>query len=110
MEIKYKGKVLPLKYTFNSFKYMEDLDLGILSELDEKPFKIVGMTLTLLMGAMNYRPKIQYDEEQAYEVLESISDEGNMVELLEFLIGELEKSSFFKNLQEKQPAAKPAKK
>ena len=101
MEIKYKGERIDLKYTFNSFKYMEELDLGDLNNLEAKPFKIVGVTKLLLAGCMNHNPKVVYDEEAVYEVLDEVSEEGKLMELVELLMEELQKSSFFKNLQEK---------
>lgn len=78
---------------------MEELDFGDLENLDRTPFKLIGIVQMLLMGGINHRPKVQYTYSQIDEILEDTLENGDVVELLEYLIGELEKSSFFKNLQ-----------
>ena len=110
MKINYKGKDLKLIYTFHSFKYMEELDLTILEKLDQRPFKIVGVTTLLLTGAMNYSTKNIFTDEEVTEVLALVSEDGKLMELLEYLMDKLQDSSFFKNLQGPETPEKPAKK
>lgn len=109
MEITHNDKVLDLKFTFNSFKYMEELDLGELSSLDTKPFKMIGICEILLHGALNYDSKNKYDEELVEDILEKTMEEGKLFELLEHLIVLLEESSFFKNLQGEKVTKKKSK-
>lgn len=99
MELIYKEEVLELKYTFNSFRYMEELDLGELAELERKPFKMISIGETLLLGALNYNPKVKYTPQMVSEIMEEEVNNGNMVELIGNLVELLQESSFFKNLQ-----------
>ena len=100
MIIEIKGKDVELKYTFNSFKFMEDLDLGELEELERKPFKMISITQTLLLGALNNHPSVKYSDKEVSEIFENQVEGGSIVELLESLIELLQESSFFKNLQQ----------
>lgn len=100
MKMQYKDEILNLEYTFNSFRFMEELDLSELSKLDRKPFKMVGIAQILLIGALNHNPKVIFDDIKVMEILEVKSNEGKLFELLEKLIELLQESSFFKNLQE----------
>ena len=90
-----------LKFTFNSFKYMEDFDLNEINKLEEKPFKIVGILETLLMGALNNNPKVVVSEEDVQNYLEKYMEDGDLAELLQTLIDLLQDSNFFKSLQKK---------
>ena len=101
MKIELEGKELELKYTFNSFRYMEELDLMELQTLEQTPFKIIGVTETLMRGALNHNPSKRYDNKEVVAIIEQIMDDGELMELLEFLLEELQKSSFFKNLQDR---------
>ena len=106
MEIIYKGKPVELKYTFNSFKYMQDLDLEELQTLGSTPFKVLGIVDTLMKGALNHNPRRKFDDGDVSEIIEEVMEDGDLMELLEFLLEELQESSFFKNLQEEQSAPK----
>ena len=98
-----KGKEYDLKYTFNSFKYMQDLDVSVFEEIEKKPFLIAPVVETLLFGAVNHNAKQKVKQDDLIDFLdEFISDENNsLVELLESLMELLQKSGFFKSLQKK---------
>lgn len=102
MKMELGGREYTLKYTFNSFRYMEDFDLGELAELENKPFKMVRILHTLLLGAMNYDPKKVYNSEQVSQVLNVYLEDNNPVELIENLVELMGESSFFRNLQKNQ--------
>lgn len=106
MKIIYNGEDKVLKYTFHSFKFMEDLNLGEMDTLDQTPFRLIGIVQTLLLGALNHNPKEIYNEIQVDEILEDIVENGSIVETLEGLIALLQESSFFKSLQEKPKTVK----
>lgn len=88
-----------IKYTFNSFKFMENLDFSELANLERTPFKIIGILEILLMGGLNHDRKVKYTIDIVAEIVEDTMDNGDISELLGDLMVELEKSSFFKNLQ-----------
>lgn len=106
MKITIKKKEYDLKFTFNSFKYMEDFDLQEIALLERKPFKMIPITEQLLIGALNNDPKKVVLESDVSEYLETVMEEGNITELLEELMDLLQNSSFFKNLQESKPKKK----
>lgn len=108
MIITINGKEQELKFTFNSFKHMEDFELGDIAELERKPFKILTITEQLLMGALNCDPKVKFGADDIATYLEGVMEEGSITDVLEELMELLEKSSFFKNLQ--KPTKKIAKK
>ena len=97
--VKIGEKEIKLKFTFNSFKYMEDFDLNDVSMLEEKPFKIVSVMETLLMGALNNSPKVEVSVEEVQDYLEAFIVDGDLTELLKELIDLLQESNFFKSLQ-----------
>lgn len=99
MILEHKDKEYELKYTYNSFRYMQDLDLGELEVIESKPFRIIGFTEELLMGAINNDPKKKVGVALVSNIVETRMDEGKLMELMENLIKLLEESSFFKNLQ-----------
>lgn len=92
-------RTVELKYSFNSFKYMQDLDLSVMSELDKKPFQIITLSEILLTGAMNHNPKDLYGPMVVQSVLEDLLEKGELMNLIEDLMELLEASSFFKSLQ-----------
>jgi len=110
MVITFKGKEVELKYTFNSFRYMEEFDINDLGELDRKPFKLIGVVEHLLTGALNYSPNSIYKQVDilAYIEEEMEKEDGDIAGLLTGLVELLEKSNFFKNLQKSDK--KPKKK
>jgi hypothetical protein len=113
MNIKIDSKDVELKFTFNSFNYMEDFDIKALADLDGKPFKIVGIVRTLLMGAVNHDPKVRFSEAKVVEFLEVYVVEDSITDMLEELMKLLEESHFFKSLQKtknKAPMSVPKKK
>ena len=99
MNIKIKGKDVELKYTFNSFNNMEDFDINELTEIESKPFKMVRITETLLMGAVNNNPKIKFTHDDVVDFLEEYVIENSISKLIEELINLLQDSNFFKSLQ-----------
>ena len=96
--IKIGGKNVMLKYTFNSFKYMEELDLSVMNELENKPFKILSLAEILLMGAVNHDPRNIVTIDMVQEHLEAVIVEGKLVDLVSDLMKILEDSDFFKSL------------
>lgn len=101
MLIKFREKEYDLKFSFYSFNFMEDFDMGELENLDRKPFKMIGITKTLLMGAFNNNPHINVTYTEVDEFLEEYIVDNNIADLLEELINLLQDSSFFKSLQKK---------
>ena len=99
MKLEHNGKEYDLKFTYNSFRYMQDLDFGELETIDSKPFRILGFTEELLLGAINSDPKRKVGIVEVSNIVEAKMEEGKLVELMERLIKLLEDSSFFKNLQ-----------
>lgn len=99
MLINIKNKEVELKFTFNSFKYMGDFDLSALGEMEVKPFKIIPLAETLLLGAVNNNPKLRFSEFDVAEFLEEYVNGNSLPELLEELITLLQESNFFKSLQ-----------
>lgn len=100
MILKIADRDYEFKFTFNSFKYIEDFDVTVLNTIDQTPFKIVGITEQLFYGALNHDRKVKYAPLTAGELMEVYLDEGNSItELFELLMLELEESDFFKNLQ-----------
>ena len=102
-QITIKNKEVTLKYTFNSFNYMEDLDFGELDVIQTKPFKIIKVLRTLLLGAVNSDPKVAFSEMDVMEYIENFTadetSEETLVDLTKNLIDLLQESNFFKNLQ-----------
>lgn len=97
--INIKGKDLKLKFTFNSFNYMEDFNIKDFEEMEDKPFKLVPILTMLLMGALNHNPKIKISMEIVQDFLEEYVVENDLNELLDNLIVLLQDSNFFKSLQ-----------
>lgn len=103
MVITIGGKEVELKYTYHSFRYMEELDIEELMSLDKKPFKLIRISENLLLGAVNNDPKqvIKYEDVSKY--IQNEFENGNINDLLESLMVLLEESSFFQNLQKNSP-------
>lgn len=107
--INIKGIVHEPKFTFNSFKYMEEFDIDALQTLDKTPFKIIPVVEMLLLGALNSNPRTRVSLVEVDEFLdEFISGDGSLSELTEELINLLQESNFFKSLQ-KMPTKKAKK-
>ena len=103
------GIVHEPKFTFNSFKYMENFDIDALQTLDKTPFKIIPVVEMLLMGALNNNPRVRVAIVDVDAFLdEYISGGGSLTELTEELINLLQDSNFFKSLQ-KNPTKKAKK-
>lgn len=99
MVIKIKDKEVDLKFTFNSFKYMRDFDMSKMNEVEDRPFEIIPVLETLLLGAMNNSPKLKFSVSEVDDFLEEFLEEGSVVDLLNDLMELLQESSFFKSLQ-----------
>ena len=97
--IKVKNKEVELKFTFNSFKYMENFDIKAVEEIESKPFKIIPMLEVLLLGACNNSPKVKVSIVDVQDFLEEFMEEGSVTELMEELMNKLQESNFFKSLQ-----------
>lgn len=103
MVINIKGQEVELKYTFNSFKYMQELDMGELQELERKPFKILNAAELLLLGAVNHNPAKKFSIGDVQAFLEKFIVDGSISDLLEELMNSLQESNFFKSLQKNMP-------
>lgn len=99
MILKLTDKELEVKFTFNSFKYMEEFDISKLDGIEHKPFKVIAVTKELLVGGLNYSPAKVFNEVDADAILEEVIENGSVGELLELLLDELQESNFFKSLQ-----------
>lgn len=99
MSINIQGKDIELKYTYNSFRYMEDLDLDEMATLESTPFKLIGVLETLLLGAVNHNPKVVVTPNQVAEYMNDNYEDIDIMELMNNLMEKLEESSFFQNLQ-----------
>lgn len=111
MNITVKGKEVQLKFTYNSFRHMGDLDISEIGKLETNPFKLIGVAEILLLGAINNNPKRYFDLETVQNYLEGLMENGELLDFTQKLMEMLEESSFFKNLQgeeisEKVPQAK----
>lgn len=93
------GKQVELKYTFNSFLYMEDLDVSTFELFESKPFKMIPVMRMLLTGAVNNDPNEFFNQREIQSFLESEIKSGNFVKLFEELTTLLQDSDFFKSLQ-----------
>lgn len=101
MKAQFGKKEVDLKFTFNSFRYMENFDLSELLELETKPFKILNVASQLLLGAANNNKSVKVTPIEVDNYIETAFEEDKLGEIVNFLVDELEKSSFFKGLQKK---------
>lgn len=101
--IKVRNEEVELKFTFNSFKYMKEFDMGAIENVEKKPFEIIPILEILILGALNNSPKKKYTETDVENFLEEFIEEGSIVELLNQLMELLQESSFFKSLQREVP-------
>lgn len=102
MVVKFNGKDLELKYTFNSFKYMKEFSTTMFDKVNENPFLIIDVLEVLLLGALNHDKKKVFTEDDVDNILEELSDNGQLSEVLEYLMELLQNSSFFKGLQKEK--------
>ncbi len=94
-----RGTQVELKFTFNSFKYLEDFDVTVMSEIQFKPFKLLSVAEMLLRGALNHDHKFHVSDSEVAEILENASNDGTIGELITELMNKLQDSDFFKSLQ-----------
>lgn len=99
MTINYKEEDIELKFSFNSFKYMRDFDMSAIQNIEAKPFEIIPLMESLLLGAMNCNPKKKFSILDVEAFLEDYIEEESITELLNELMELLQESSFFKSLQ-----------
>lgn len=105
MEIKIGEVTHELKYNFNSFKYMEDLNFAEMQSLDVSPLKIIKILTILLQGAINFDRKatVVYTRGKVEDMIETYAEEnGNIIELFDMLTTNLMDTSFFKSLQKEK--------
>lgn len=102
MNINYNGKQVEVKYTYNSFKFMREVDFAILNEIDRFPFKLFDLAESLLYGGLNHDRKVRYIADDVDAILEEVSEKGDLMEFVEGMIEELEKSGFFKSLHRQE--------
>ena len=108
MNIQIKGKEQEVKFTFNSFKYMENLDMGSIAEMQDKPFKMIPILTMMLLGGLNHNPKERFSLVDVDEFLsEYVEREDSLPDLLEELMALLEESHFFKALQKSKNVEVP---
>lgn len=100
MEIKINGKIRQLKFSFNSFKYLEDFDFAELEDMETKPFKLIRVTEELLFSAVNNDRKNYISVDLVQDYLEEVLEKGELPDLFAELAEMLQSSSFFQNLQE----------
>lgn len=99
MVIKVRNEEVELKFTFNSFKYMRDFDMGAIQNIENKPFELIPVLETLLLGAVNSSPKMKFSLLDVEAFLEEYIEEHSVSVLLNDLMELLQESSFFKSLQ-----------
>lgn len=100
MVITVGGKDYEVKYTFNSFKYMEEFDMEVFEQAEKKPFKLIMTSSILLLGGLNHDPKVRYKDATVNVLLEEfVKEGGSLAELLNDMLVELQESDFFKSLQ-----------
>lgn len=97
------GREVEFKFTFNSFLYMEDLDLTVFEQFETKPLKMIPVTKMLVTGAANNDPQKFFNQKDITEYIESQIKEGKFSELFEHLVKLLQDSDFFKSLQMNEP-------
>lgn len=108
MVVKIRDKEIELKYTFNSYRYMRELDVSMMEEIERKPFLMIDFVEQLLVGALNCEPcfKVTEDEVSAYVQSVIENPEGDLMALFNELVEKLEDSDFFKQLQKTAPKQK----
>ena len=109
MEIVMNGTTREVKFTYNSFKYLEEFSFKEIGELEDKPFKLIAIVRQLLIGGLNHDPKILVRPIEVDKYVEEITEDGTIAEMLEPIIKELENSGFFKALQSKETPKKTRK-
>lgn len=97
--IKIRNEEVELKFTFNSFKYMREFDMGAIQNIENKPFELIPVLETLLLGAVNSSPKVKFSLLDVEAFLEEYIEEHSVSVLLNDLMELLQESSFFKSLQ-----------
>lgn len=96
------GKEVQPKFTYNSFRHMEDLDLKELATLEDKPFKIISMFEKLLMGAVNCDPAVEFSDLDVRIYIEKNIKPAELIGMFSETIKLLEASDFFVGLQPKK--------
>jgi len=99
MIVNLRGKEVEVKYSFNSFKYMRDFSPSVLEQLEDKPFELIPFMEIMMLGALNHNKKVKFTVDDADDVLEDVSENGDISKLLEDLMELLQESGFFKSLQ-----------
>lgn len=110
MIINVDGVKHELKFTFNSFRYMDEFDITEFEQVENKPFKLIKICENLTYGAINHNRNNVFSKDEVCDILEKLmADNLDMGEFIEKLMTELDKSDFFKSLQ-KKPEKKLEKK
>ena len=112
MNINYKDKEIELKFTYNSFRYMEDLDINRLEQMDSNIFSMIGVSRDLLIGAINKEPSEKYTYADVDAILEPLTDSGEIVDFFREIFELLSNSGFLSRLRAigEQVEEKPKKK
>lgn len=106
MIVKIRDKEIELKYTFNSYRHMRELNVAQMEEIGQKPFLIIDIVEQLLLGALNNEPTFLVTEDEIEVYVESVLKDGDIMELFNELVEKLEDSDFFKQLQKSAPKQK----
>ncbi len=97
--VKIGNREVEVKFSYNSMKYMTDLDISTFETMETKPFSIIPTIETLLFAGCNHNQKDRYGLESIQECIEKSMEDGTFGELMTLLMRKLEESSFFKSLQ-----------
>lgn len=111
MEIKIAGKTKELRFSYNSFKYLEDFDISVVEDMEKKPFKLMRLTKELLFAACNHEKKDYIDMTFVEAYVENSFNERKLSGFFEELFSLLTESPFFPELPEEteETEAKPKK-
>ncbi len=97
-KIKVSNKEYILKYTFNSFRYMEDICIS--DDLDNYPFRAFSIVEGMMLGALNWTPNKLFTKEDAQNIITEYLDQNEDItiqDLMMMLQEEIHSSNFFKS-------------
>lgn len=109
-QITIDNKTYTLAYTFNSFKYIDDLDFSNANQFETKPIKMITMLSDLFYGALNHDKKNFIDRNTSDDLLEKYIETKPVADIFTELTNMLFESNFFKNLNTESEQKKRTKK
>lgn len=98
-QIKIGKENYKLDFTFNSFKFIEDLDLS--TDFSKTPFKFFSTLSDLFYGAINCKRDKYIEREKSDELLEKYIETVDPVDLFNDLVELISENHFFKKLNAK---------